>query len=100
MRQLTSEEAIEVAESGVWKKWTDDEIVRFQLYQDCLCMNFSRYHEAIEHVLGRGVWTHEFIHPELLQAEYEGKRTPPTVEEIFGMLVDLSNGKPIITIKV
>jgi hypothetical protein len=97
---LTSEEAIRIAKSGVWKKWSDDEVVKFQLYQNYLCMNFSRYHEAIEHVLGRGVWTHEFIKPELLQAEYEGKRTPPTVEEIYDMLVDMSDGKPIISIVV
>jgi len=100
MKQLTREEAIEVAESGVWKKWTDDEIVRFQLYQDYLCMDFSRFHEAVEHVLGRGVWSHEFAKPKLLQAEYEGNRTPPTVEEIFTMLVDMVDGKPVIPVVI
>ena len=79
-------EAHAIAIEGKWKTWDDDTIVRFQLYQDRLCMDFSRFHEAVEKVLGRPVWTHEFGQPELLRAEYEGARTPPTFEEILAMI--------------
>jgi hypothetical protein len=32
MRQLTKEEAIKFSESGIWKEWSDEQIVRFQLF--------------------------------------------------------------------
>jgi len=32
MRQLTKEQAIEFAESGIWKNWTDNQVVCFQLF--------------------------------------------------------------------
>lgn len=86
MKQLTREQAIEIAESGVWKDWSDEEVVKLQLYQDKLCMDFGRFHEATEKVLGRGVWTHEFAWPKFLREEYEGFRPKPTIEEIFNML--------------
>ena len=76
--QLTREQAIELAESGIWKEWTDEEIVKLQLYQDCLCMDFSRFHEAVESVLGRSVRTHEFAFADGLREEYEGKRGKPS----------------------
>ena len=79
-------EAHAIAVEGKWRKWDDETIVRFQLYQDRLCMDFSRFHEAVEKVLGRSVWTHEFAWPELLRAEYEGTRTAPTIDEIIGMI--------------
>ena len=33
MHQLTQEEAIKLAESEVWKEWSDEQIVMVQLYQ-------------------------------------------------------------------
>ena len=86
MIQLTKEQALEIAQSGIWKTWTDEEVVKFQLYQKRLCMDFSKFHEAIEKVLGRPVWTHEFAYPEFLQQEYEGFRPKPSFEEIFNMI--------------
>lgn len=86
MIQLTKEQAIQIAESGVWKTWSDEKIVKFQLYQDKLCMDFGRFHEAVENVLGRGVWTHEFAFVESLREEYEGKREKPTMEDIINLL--------------
>jgi hypothetical protein len=71
--QFTEEEAIKIAESFIWKQWSDKEVVDFQLFQDKLCMDFSRFHEAIEKVLERSVWTHEFANPESLRSEYKLK---------------------------
>ena len=68
---MTKEEAIAKAESGWWKTATPREIVAFQLYEDRLCMPFADYQQAVETVLGRGVWTHEFAAPQYLRAEFE-----------------------------
>lgn len=75
---MTKTEAIKIAESGWWKGKTVKEIVDFQLYENRLCMPFGDFHEAVEKVLGRPVWTHEFADPTGLRAEYEGKRPPET----------------------
>lgn len=86
MKQLTKKQAIALAESGEWKDWTDEEIVKFQLFQNFLCMDWSRFCQAVEAVLGRGVYTHEYAKPELLQEEYLGNRPTPTFEEIISQI--------------
>ncbi len=92
MKQVTEEEAIKLADSDKWKGWTDEEVVKFQLYQDRLCMDFRRFHEAVENVLDRSVFTHEFANVDKLREEYEGKRGKPSFGEIFGDLCDLVEG--------
>jgi hypothetical protein len=39
--QFTREQAIAMYESGVWKNWTAEQVVRFQMFQERLCMEFS-----------------------------------------------------------
>lgn len=34
MKQLTTQQAIEFAKSGIWKEWDNEHIVRFQLFQE------------------------------------------------------------------
>lgn len=68
---LTKKEAIEKAESGEWKVLTPEARVRMQIYEDFLCMPFNIYHEALEKVLGRPVYTHELADSEKLRKEYE-----------------------------
>jgi len=86
MEQLTREQAIAIAQSGEWKDWTDDEIVKFQLFQKRLCLPFDEFHRAVEGVLGRPVYTHEFAHVDNLRAEYLGERQAPTFDEIIGLI--------------
>jgi hypothetical protein len=86
MEQLTRKQAIKVFESKVWEEWSDAEIVKFQLFQDCLAVPFDRFHEAIEKVLGRPVFTHEFAQPEYLIMEYQKICRPPTFQEIIDMI--------------
>ena len=62
------------------------DIVMFQLFQNRLCMDFGDFHEAIEKVLGRPVYTHEFAHPENLQQELLGDKPAPTLEEIIDLI--------------
>ena len=71
---LTEKEAIQKFNSNWWKGKTAKEIVDFQLYEERLCCPFDIFHRAMEEVLGRPVYTHEFADQKALQEEYEGKR--------------------------
>ena len=45
------------------KWWESDDparIAQYQLFEDILMVDFSTYHEGIEKLLDRHVWTHEF----------------------------------------
>jgi len=87
MKQLTSQEAIAFAESRVWLDWTHEQIVRLQLFQDKLCVPFNRFHEAIEAVLGRPVYTHEFgLNWNGIVEEYLRTRPAPTFDQIIEMI--------------
>jgi len=88
---MNREEAIARANTKWWVGKTPKEIVDFQLYEPLLCMDFAAYQKALEQVLGRGVWTHEFADIKGLQAEYEGKRAPETnpLESASRILHDL-----------
>lgn len=74
MKQLTREEAIALYNSGQWKDWTDEEIVKFQLYQECLAVPIDQFQDALTNVLGRPVWTHELANQQRLIDEYEKRR--------------------------
>lgn len=86
MEQLTKEQAIAMAESKIWQSWTAEQIVRFQLFQSRLCMPFDKFHEAIETVLGRPVYTHEFAYSDELKKEYLGVKEAPTLAEIMSLI--------------
>lgn len=86
MKQLTKEEAIAFGKKGDYKTWTSEQIAAFQLQQDKLCMDFGFFHENVEKVLKRPVWTHEFAHPEHLLMELAKIRVAPTLEEIMGQI--------------
>ena len=66
---MTKEEAITYANTKWWEGKSAQEIVDFQLYEEKLCMPFGLFHEAMETVLGRGVWPHEFTDTKVLRDE-------------------------------
>ena len=87
MRQITKAEAIRIYRSKVWEKWSNDKIVKHQLLQKRLMMDFSKFHEAIEKVLNRPVYTHEFgLNYEGLIQEWLGTKKAPTLEEIINLI--------------
>ena len=86
MGELSKEEAIEMYDSGWWKEATDNTIVAFQLFEDRLCLPFDEFHRAIEEVLRRPVYTHEFAFKEELQKEYLTQRPPMALGESLGIL--------------
>lgn len=84
--QMTEQEAIEFHESGKWGAMSAQEIVNLQLFQDRLCVPWDVFHGAIEEMLGRPVWTHEFVDIDLLRAEYAKACPAPTMEQIVEQL--------------
>lgn len=84
---MTKEEALALAATDWWKTKTPEEIVRFQLFEEKLCMNFSEFHKAIEQALGRPVYTHEFgLNRKGLQEEFLHDKPAPTIQEIIEMI--------------
>lgn len=86
VRQLTEQEAIAFFNSDEWKAWDHEQIVKLQLFQDRLCIPFDRFHEAVEAVLGRPVWTHEFAFQDGLIQEYFGTKPTATIQEIIDLI--------------
>lgn len=84
--QLTQEQAIKMAESKVWMEWTAEQVVRFQMFQERLCMDFSHFHKCVQEVLGRPVFTHEFAFRDELVKEYLGAKETPTFEDILNLI--------------
>ena len=82
------EAAIKLANSGWWKTKTHREIVSFQLFTQELSCPFTVFHEAIEKVLGRPVFTHEFgsMGYDRLVAEFLGEKPAPTMDEIINLI--------------
>ncbi len=82
--QLTRDQAIAFSREVNWSSWSDDKIVKFQLFQTLSCVGFDRYHEAIENVLGRPVYIHELgIERETLIADYLERRPAPSNEDLL-----------------
>lgn len=87
MSNLTTEQAVALAESEWWKDLPADAIVGFQLFEERLCMDFGDFHAAVETALGRPVFTHEFgRNMDGLRREYLGDRPAPTFEEILALI--------------
>lgn len=86
MEKITKEQAIKLAESKFYEMLTSDEIVKFQLFEPKLCMPFNVFHEAIEKVLDRPVYTHEFAFIDELKKEYLKEIPTPTLEQIINLI--------------
>lgn len=86
MTELTKEEAIKLVETKWWEGADNYNIVKFQLFTDKLCMPFDVFHEAIESVLNRPVFTHEFAYVDDLRKEFLGEKQTPTFEEIINLI--------------
>ncbi|MBS3102361.1 hypothetical protein J4458_02855 [Candidatus Woesearchaeota archaeon] len=54
-----------------WWAYEDSvEVAKYQIFEDILMVPFGKYHEGVEKLLGRPVWTHEFgINAEGLRQE-------------------------------
>jgi len=87
VEQMTSQQAIAFGQSRVWEEWTPEQICRLVLFQKCLPVPFSAFHEAIETCLGRPVFTHEFgMNYVGIVKEFLGENPKPTLDEIFELI--------------
>lgn len=87
MKQLTKKQAIAFFKNKTWEGWSDEQIVRFQLFQDRICVPFSCFHKSIEKVLNRNVYTHELgLNLNGIKEEYLGTKQSPTLEEIIKLI--------------
>lgn len=83
---MTKDEAKALFENGFWEEMTAADRVKFQLFEDKLCMPFDVFQQATQETLGRPVWTHEFADPESLRKELLGEQPAPTFEEILALI--------------
>jgi len=86
MKQLTEKEAIAFYENKLYDHLTTSQKAFFQMEQERLCMPFGVFQEAVQEVVGRPVWTHEFAKPDLLRKEMRGERKAPNFQEILDMI--------------
>lgn len=86
MKQLTKEQAIELGNSKWWRYVNNASIAAFQLTQETLCCPILVYKDALSRTLGRNVYTHELVEPELLIREMNREIKTPSVDEIIAML--------------
>jgi len=83
----TEAEAVELHKTKFWEKMSYRERAVFQLFTKRLCMPFDIFHEAVEKVLKRPVYTHEFgFNVEGLKKEIMGAKPAPTLEEIIELI--------------
>lgn len=87
MKEITKEQAIELAGSNFWESMTPREIAVFQMNTKCLCMPFPVFHEALEKALERPVWTHELgMRADDIRKELNGEKGAPSFDEIVNMI--------------
>ena len=86
MRQITEEEAILIYTKKLYEHWDDEEKVQLQLFQSKLAMPFSVFHVAVEKVLKRPVFTHEFASSANLKKEFLGEKPAPSLESIMELI--------------
>ena len=87
------ENAIEIAESKAWEKWPLKERAWYQLHVKELMMPFDKFHEAVEALMDRPVWTHEFADMQFLIDELEGNVPKADMADIIEKLFNLVGGK-------
>ena len=78
---MTKKQAIKLYKTKFWEDLSTEEIVKFQLFERKLCMPFDIFHGAVEQVLNRLVWTHEFADIKTLQKEFLGEKNPQLLKK-------------------
>jgi lysozyme family protein len=87
MKQLSKNDAIFIYKSKIWEKWSDEDIVKFQLYQDLIAIPPARFQKALEKILKRPVMLHEIaFRKKFIIEEYLGIRPKPKEEDIINLI--------------
>ena len=85
-KELTKAEAILLYDSKILYEMSLEQIAHFQIRQPRLCIEFERFHEAVEKTLGHPVFSHEFAFAQRLKDELNQKVPRPSIEEIFNLI--------------
>ena len=87
--KLTKKQAINLYDSGWWIGLSAHDIVMFQLFEEKvrICMPFKEFHKAMEEVLKRPIYTHEFgLNIKGLRKEFLGDIPMPTFQDIINLI--------------
>jgi len=98
MKQLNKKEALELYNSDEWGKWDEKTLASFQLKQKKLCVPFDVFHAAVEKLLDRPVFTHEFAQPKSLIDEAEGKLGKANFEDVLNKIPERLRDKTIVVV--
>ena len=85
MIQLTSDQAIELHDSKAWEYWSNKRLAAFQLHQECLCIPFDKFHEAISKTLDITIFTHQFGNKEIVD-DLKSKLPEPSSDDLADMI--------------
>jgi hypothetical protein len=58
---LTSEQATALYDTGIWLKWTPEQVVRYKLFKNNLFMEHEHYFNAMKKVFGRGGLNEHYV---------------------------------------
>jgi hypothetical protein len=72
----------------------DDRVAEWRSMQPILEIAFARFHERVEELVGRPVWTHELARPELLEHEIATGDRPT----FAGVIAKFPADKPVIVV--
>lgn len=78
--------AIRMYESKWWTKEPHNVCALTQLNTELLVMPFELFHEYVQELLGRPVWTHEFADPKSLIEEYQGLIPRADFEQVLNKI--------------
>jgi len=85
-KQFTKKQAIAFHDSYLWKDMEMNQLAILQMYQNKLCVPFDKFHEAMQKLLGRPVFTHEFAFRDNLIREMVGLKRKSNFEKIINLI--------------
>lgn len=86
-QSIGKDRAIALANSNWWEGKDARTIAEFQLFTAELACPFSVFHEALEKVLGRPVFTHEFgLNYDGIVQEFLGEQDAPTMNDLIQLI--------------
>jgi hypothetical protein len=53
---MTKEEALAFANSKIWQNWTDEQVLRKQLYEEFICVDWRRFSDAMDYMFDGNIW--------------------------------------------
>lgn len=84
---MTKQQALDLVATRWWEERGPADIVAFQLFEELLCMPWEEFHGAVQQVLGRDVFIHEFGWGiDQLRGEFLKEREPATLDQVLALI--------------